>query len=167
MDLPRSSEQSVFMNLCSQSAPFHRVARPAAIVLTVMIFLPFPAHAQDGTAQAGGTGQPIEYADNSILNILESIGGNFIRRNTDQRHEVDERDAYRREEREYERNYERRSSTAADVQYALARRGYYRGPIDGAIGRQSRNAIANYQRDQGLAVTGNINSRLLRALGVR
>jgi hypothetical protein len=52
------------------------------------------------------------------------------------------------------------------VQRALARRGYYRGPIDGDIGPGSRSAIARFQRDHGFAVTGTINSTLLHGLGI-
>lgn len=52
------------------------------------------------------------------------------------------------------------------VQRALARRGYYYGPIDGDIGPGSRNAIARYQRDRGLRITGSINSSLLRSLDI-
>jgi len=58
------------------------------------------------------------------------------------------------------------NSTGVAVQNALARSGYYRGSIDGQIGPQSRQAIANYQQAQGLRVTGNINTTLLRSLGV-
>ena len=58
------------------------------------------------------------------------------------------------------------NSTSAAVQQALARRGFYRGSIDGQIGRQSSQAIANYQQQQGLRVTGNINQSLLRSLGL-
>jgi hypothetical protein len=58
------------------------------------------------------------------------------------------------------------NSMGASVQSALARRGYYRGYIDGQIGPQSSRAIANYQAAQGLRVTGNINSSLLRSLGL-
>ena len=58
------------------------------------------------------------------------------------------------------------NSMGASVQSALARRGYYRGYIDGQIGPQSRRAIANYQAEQGLRVTGNINSSLLGSLGL-
>jgi hypothetical protein len=61
----------------------------------------------------------------------------------------------------------RSDSLDASVQRALARRGYYHGPIDGDIGPGSRSAIARYQRDRGLAVTGTINSSLLRSLGIR
>lgn len=58
----------------------------------------------------------------------------------------------------------RPSSTSASVQAALARRGYYHGPIDGDIGPGSRRAIARYQADHGLRPTGLITSSLLSAL---
>lgn len=58
-------------------------------------------------------------------------------------------------------------SLAVDVQQELRRRGYYRGPIDGDIGPGSRHAICAYQDDRGLAVTGRIDSSLLRSLGIR
>src|ERR1035437_1222880 len=52
------------------------------------------------------------------------------------------------------------------VQRALSSRGYYRGPIDGEIGRGSQRAIARYQQEQGLRVTGDISPSLLRSLGL-
>lgn len=64
--------------------------------------------------------------------------------------------------REYYRTY----SVDLSVQRELARRGYYRGYIDGAIGPQSRSAIARYQQDHGLRVTGTITSSLLDSLGL-
>lgn len=54
----------------------------------------------------------------------------------------------------------------ADVQLALRRRGYYHGPIDGDLGPGSRAAIRDYQYDRGLAVTGRIDTALLRSLGL-
>ena len=57
-------------------------------------------------------------------------------------------------------------SLAASVQEQLARQGYDPGPIDGVIGGQTRNAIADFQNDHGLAVTGAIDRSLLRALGL-
>jgi len=60
----------------------------------------------------------------------------------------------------------RRNSVEASVQQALARNGYYNGPVDGSIGPMSRRSIAAYQQDHGLAVTGNINSGLLSSLGL-
>lgn len=70
--------------------------------------------------------------------------------------------------REYysQQGYRSNSSADAAVQQALARRGYYQGSIDGAIGPQSRRAIARYQEDNGLRVTGSINSSLLQSLGL-
>ena len=50
------------------------------------------------------------------------------------------------------------------VQTALARRGYYAGQVDGVIGPETRNAIREFQRDNGLQVTGDINSQLVQAL---
>lgn len=64
------------------------------------------------------------------------------------------------------RGYAVRDSLASDVQSALRRRGYYYGPVDGDIGPGSRAAIRAYQRDRGLAVTGRIDSSLLRSLGI-
>jgi hypothetical protein len=58
------------------------------------------------------------------------------------------------------------SRTEASVQAALARRGYYNGPIDGDIGSGSRRAIARFQANHGLTPTGSINQSLLRALGL-
>jgi hypothetical protein len=57
-------------------------------------------------------------------------------------------------------------SLEASVQRELARRGYYRGPIDGDIGPGSRAAIRSYQYRHGLPVTGRIDRRLLRSLGL-
>jgi hypothetical protein len=56
--------------------------------------------------------------------------------------------------------------TDAAVQRALARRGYYNGPIDGDLGSGSRRAISRYQADHALAVTGSVTSSLLRSLGL-
>jgi hypothetical protein len=57
-------------------------------------------------------------------------------------------------------------TTATAVQQALANDGYYTGPIDGIIGSGTTGAIAAYQRDHGLPVTGSINAQLLSSLGM-
>lgn len=54
----------------------------------------------------------------------------------------------------------------ASVQVALARRGYYRGPIDGILGSGSRRALRAFQSDEGLAVTGRVTASTLDALGI-
>jgi peptidoglycan hydrolase-like protein with peptidoglycan-binding domain len=53
---------------------------------------------------------------------------------------------------------------SVQIQQALARQGYYQGPIDGIVGHGTQAAIAAYQRDNGLRVTGTINGGLLDAL---
>ena len=55
---------------------------------------------------------------------------------------------------------------AADVQVALRRQGYYRGPIDGSIGPVSRGAIRAYQANRRLNVTGRIDRTLVHSLGI-
>ena len=57
-------------------------------------------------------------------------------------------------------------STVARVQRKLTARGYSLGSADGVIGPATRNAIAQYQQDKGLAVTGRINDPLLVSLGM-
>ena len=41
-----------------------------------------------------------------------------------------------------------------DVQQALAQAGYYQGPIDGIIGRNTQAALRAFQKDQGLKADG-------------
>ncbi len=55
---------------------------------------------------------------------------------------------------------------AVDVQRSLARRGFYRGQIDGDVGPGTRAAIRSYQYDRGLTVTGRIDGALVRSLGL-
>jgi hypothetical protein len=57
-------------------------------------------------------------------------------------------------------------SLVVDVERALARAGYYHGPIDGVLGAGMRDAIAAYQRDYRLPVTGRIGNALLDSLGL-
>jgi hypothetical protein len=58
-------------------------------------------------------------------------------------------------------------SVVADVQRELARAGYYRGAIDGVYGPGTRAAIRAFERDNGLRIDGQIDSRLLGTLGLR
>ena len=59
------------------------------------------------------------------------------------------------------------NSTVAAVQERLAREGSYRGQIDGVFGPETRAAIANYQSNHGLRVTGALTNETLAALGLR
>jgi hypothetical protein len=53
-----------------------------------------------------------------------------------------------------------------NVQEQLARAGYYDGPIDGILGSMTREAIAAYQADNGLAITSAIDEPTLATLGL-
>jgi putative peptidoglycan binding protein len=53
-----------------------------------------------------------------------------------------------------------------DVQSQLQRDGYYDGPIDGVLGPMTREAIAAFQADHGLAVTSAIDEPTLATLGI-
>jgi Putative peptidoglycan binding domain len=53
-----------------------------------------------------------------------------------------------------------------DVQSQLQRDGYYDGPVDGVLGPTSREAIAAFQADHGLAVTSVIDQPTLATLGI-
>lgn len=59
------------------------------------------------------------------------------------------------------------NSTIAAVQERLAREGFYRGQIDGVFGQKTRAAIAEYQSNHGLHVTGVLTNETLAALGLR
>jgi hypothetical protein len=64
-------------------------------------------------------------------------------------------------------DYQYWNNLTVSVQSELAQRGYYRGAIDGAIGSGSRQAIRAFQAAQGLPVTGRIDPKLLKALGIK
>jgi hypothetical protein len=53
-----------------------------------------------------------------------------------------------------------------DVQSQLQRDGYYDGPVDGVLGAMTREAIAAFQADHGLAVTSVIDQPTLATLGI-
>lgn len=53
-----------------------------------------------------------------------------------------------------------------NVQSQLQQAGYYSGPIDGQLGPMTRQAIAAFQADHGLAVTSAIDEPTLDALGL-
>ena len=53
-----------------------------------------------------------------------------------------------------------------NVQLALRDQGYYTGAIDGLIGPQTRDALAAFQRDNGLEVTAAVDEPTLVTLGL-
>jgi hypothetical protein len=54
----------------------------------------------------------------------------------------------------------------ANVQGALQDAGYYFGPITGSLSVETRAALANYQRDYGLIITGAIDEPTVETLGL-
>jgi peptidoglycan hydrolase-like protein with peptidoglycan-binding domain len=56
--------------------------------------------------------------------------------------------------------------TIANVQVALQQAGYYTEAITGSLDVQTRAALANYQRDQGLPITGAIDQPTVQSLGL-
>jgi hypothetical protein len=54
----------------------------------------------------------------------------------------------------------------ANVQAALQDAGYYFGSVTGSLSVETRAALANFQRDQGLIVTGAIDEPTIEALGL-
>jgi peptidoglycan hydrolase-like protein with peptidoglycan-binding domain len=54
----------------------------------------------------------------------------------------------------------------ADVQTQLQRDGYYSGPVNGMLDQPTQVAIANYQRDNNLAVTSVVDAATVQSLGL-
>ena len=57
--------------------------------------------------------------------------------------------------------------TVSAVQSELAKLGYYNGEIDGTLGDQTEAALARYQEDRDLSVTGTVDAPTLQSLGIR
>jgi hypothetical protein len=66
----------------------------------------------------------------------------------------------------YDSGEQNADSTVAAAQQQLARQGYYRGEIDGVLGPETRRAIARYQSNHSLHVTGYLTKDTLHALGL-
>ncbi|MFP4476778.1 MAG: TRAP transporter substrate-binding protein DctP [Desulfatibacillaceae bacterium] len=62
--------------------------------------------------------------------------------------------------------WELRKLQLEKVQTRLKRLGYYDFQVDGVMGPITRTGIVNYQRDNGLTVTGNVNDQLLGHMGI-
>jgi hypothetical protein len=56
--------------------------------------------------------------------------------------------------------------TVIAVQRDLAKLGYYKGAVDGLYGRTTRDAVAKYQGDHSLTVTGTLTPTTLQSLGL-
>jgi putative peptidoglycan binding protein len=66
----------------------------------------------------------------------------------------------------YELPDQNADSIIAAAQEQLSREGYYRGAIDAVISPETRRAIARYQGNHGLRVTGYLTTETLQALGM-
>jgi hypothetical protein len=58
------------------------------------------------------------------------------------------------------------TTTVRAVQTELTQLGYYNGPVDGIFGPTTRDAVAKYQIDNQLDVTGSLSPDTLQSLGV-
>lgn len=58
------------------------------------------------------------------------------------------------------------ASTNKSVQQKLKNLGYYTGAVDGIYGSKTKQAVKNFQRDNGLVVDGIIGPKTLAALGI-
>src|SRR5215813_2463767 len=59
------------------------------------------------------------------------------------------------------------NATVSAVQSRLAKLGYYNGAIDGLPGDETEAALARYQQDHDISVTGSLNAATLYSLGVK
>ena len=58
------------------------------------------------------------------------------------------------------------NATVSAVQSELAKLGYYHGVIDGVEGDETQAALARYQEDRDLSVTGTVTAATLQSLGL-
>jgi hypothetical protein len=59
------------------------------------------------------------------------------------------------------------NATVSAVQSKLAKLGYYYGAIDGVVGDETQAALARYQEEHDLSVTGTLTAATLQSLGLR
>jgi hypothetical protein len=67
---------------------------------------------------------------------------------------------------DYGNDYGYADAVVSAVQSKLAELGYYHGAIDGLLGDQTEDALARYQEDHDLSVTGTPTAATLQSLGV-
>jgi hypothetical protein len=58
------------------------------------------------------------------------------------------------------------NEVVSSVQSQLAKLGYYRGAVDGVAGDETQAAVARYQEDNNLSVTGTVTASTLQSLGL-
>jgi hypothetical protein len=63
-------------------------------------------------------------------------------------------------------DYDGDSQVISQVQSALIKLGYYHGDTTGIIGPRTSTAISNYQRDNGLPITGTVTGEVVHSLNL-
>jgi hypothetical protein len=58
------------------------------------------------------------------------------------------------------------NAVVSSVQSQLTKLGYYRGAVDGVAGDETEAALARYQEDNDLSVTGTVTAATLQSLGL-
>jgi len=140
-----------------------------ALAIICLLGIPFIAEANDYNNQnddRDGSKRvfyPLRVVSGFLVNLGNNIAGRGRRALEPNPSYQDQQSKVRYNDRQYLRN----NSREAAVQQSLTRNGYYNGPIDGSIGPMSRRAIANYQADRGMRVTGYPDSNLLNSLGLQ
>lgn len=82
------------------------------------------------------------------------------------RDSYDRHDRYDRHDHRDHGRYRPAMSLEARAQLRLRQQGYYYGPIDGDFGYGSRRALYRFQRDHRLPMTGYLDWRTRRSLGL-
>jgi hypothetical protein len=59
------------------------------------------------------------------------------------------------------------NATVSAVQSELTQLGYYNGTIDGVLGDETQAALARYQQDEDISVTGTVSGATLQSLGIK
>ena len=59
-----------------------------------------------------------------------------------------------------------RSEEVKKIQQVLKEKGYYNYTADGIFGTRTRNAVVNFQKDNGLSADGIAGEKTLKALGI-
>ncbi|MFZ4775781.1 MAG: peptidoglycan-binding domain-containing protein [Terrimicrobiaceae bacterium] len=151
------------------STPLNRMLGAATFATIWLLAFPLSSQAKDHKDKHNNNdnynynnGQA--YSWQSVTGFIQGLGNNIVNRG---QRVIEPNSGYQYGQQSRERYYQQQNnSMEAAIQMALNRNGYYYGPIDGNLGPMSRQAIARYQADRGLRVTGSPNSNLLRSLGL-
>lgn len=131
----------------------HSLRIPGAVLL-LAVFLIGPAQASRADEHSGQVANTVSFSWQSVPGYIAGWGHRIVNRG---KRALEPDPTYQYQEpraRYYDQHNRSNNSMESAVQQSLARSGYYTGPIDGCIGPMSRRAIANYQADRGMRITG-------------